>query len=423
MWNYLMNIGLLLFVALTFSACASNTEQPSQAGTVELGANCDADTECKRGVCDQDVCALAGTDCEADEQCLSWEFCDEGTCVDKCALMGVCSGDAICRRGECIPSEENACEDLMDCSPYEVCNQGTCVSNGTCEPAYQGWFMNADGVCEEGIKSGCSNPFPHNTEEECQQALDGTVTSCPESSDPFFDTVDDVAGKGLRCEYGEECCCGECHPSLVCHAEAGGEVSCYATDACLIPGCPCETKEDCKSGETCADGFCQPAQTCMAYWEGAELEDGICVAKSGSGCSNPFTYDSVGHCCHENPGACELTYEEETCVNAGGDWKLFTNTCVDRCGAGDVCGDAMTMGCDCGPDACWNGKACVGNREITACKADTDCAQGKVCETNREGSKVCVSGCHDDDDCMGDMVCNTDIQCVTIPCPGQCQAP
>jgi len=52
----------------------------------------------------------------------------------------------------------------------------------------------------------------------------------------------------------------------------------------------------------------------------------------------------------------ELTPEQKACAEGGGQWKAFPNTCVDDCGYAhvDVCGDAVTEGCDCGFFMCWN---------------------------------------------------------------------
>ena len=50
------------------------------------------------------------------------------------------------------------------------------------------------------------------------------------------------------------------------------------------------------------------------------------------------------------------------CVEAGGTWKQFPNTCVDSCNLarnpGVVCGQALTEGCECGQNMCWNGYTC-----------------------------------------------------------------
>jgi len=55
------------------------------------------------------------------------------------------------------------------------------------------------------------------------------------------------------------------------------------------------------------------------------------------------------------------------CESAGGTYKTFPTNCVDSCEftrKGNKimrCGEAMTDGCDCGPDKCWNGVSCEPN--------------------------------------------------------------
>ena len=58
--------------------------------------------------------------------------------------------------------------------------------------------------------------------------------------------------------------------------------------------------------------------------------------------------------------------EELECMGVGGEWKTFTNGCVDSClkersEEPVFCTQALTDGCDCGSDRCWNGKSCEGN--------------------------------------------------------------
>ena len=54
---------------------------------------------------------------------------------------------------------------------------------------------------------------------------------------------------------------------------------------------------------------------------------------------------------------------QQACEDAWGDWKQFQNTCVNSCayrrGEVEVCGQALTMGCECGSNMCWNGNTCV----------------------------------------------------------------
>ncbi len=55
------------------------------------------------------------------------------------------------------------------------------------------------------------------------------------------DTGDSCVGfeNNLTCEFGEECCCGQCFPSLICEC-SGGQWGCFFSDACLAP-CPTDS--------------------------------------------------------------------------------------------------------------------------------------------------------------------------------------
>jgi hypothetical protein len=75
------------------------------------------------------------------------------------------------------------------------------------------------------------------------------------------------SAEGLSCEYGQECCCGDCGPSISCQCSGGGW-ACLNTDRCLgapieCPERTCEdieaeyaaltsgTNQSCANGETC----------------------------------------------------------------------------------------------------------------------------------------------------------------------------
>src|SRR5262245_45806892 len=58
--------------------------------------------------------------------------------------------------------------------------------------------------------------------------------SCPEQP-PLDETI--IAPEALSCSYGEECCCGKCYPKIMCTAQAGEEIGCFYTEACMNPSC------------------------------------------------------------------------------------------------------------------------------------------------------------------------------------------
>lgn len=64
-------------------------------------------------------------------------------------------------------------------------------------------------------------------------------------------------------------------------------------------------------------------------------------------------------------GCTEIQKDRLNCIKSGGKWKGFSNTCVDSCKyirkEIQVCGQRGTLGCDCGPEMCWNGTSCESN--------------------------------------------------------------
>jgi hypothetical protein len=69
----------------------------------------------------------------------------------------------------------------------------------------------------------------------CNEGVcESTSMGCPDQP-PLDETV--IASVDLRCNYGEECCCGVCHPNMICSALAGEEIGCFFSEACMLPQC------------------------------------------------------------------------------------------------------------------------------------------------------------------------------------------
>lgn len=141
---------------------------------------------------------------------------------------------------------DTGCTDGFECVPSD---DDSCVPS-SCSCDDEGWMCTAD----------CGQNYV------CAPA---TAGSCP-VAEPIGETCD-PADDGLSCEWGTECCCGECFPSTVCEC-TGGSWACYATDACMIPSCEgrvCETDSDCESWEgtlECLDGVCTEVHTPDGGW-------------------------------------------------------------------------------------------------------------------------------------------------------------
>lgn len=146
---------------------------------------------------------------------------------------------------------------------------------------------------------------------------------CPAQEAVIGASCDAASQEGKQCTYGEECCCGQCYPSLVCTC-SGGQYACLSTDACLRPGCPgeCSREVGCAEGEYC------------------DFTDGLCGAvgfSDGKGQCKPLPYDcdagGVGAC------ACDGSTPLNDCEAAarGQDITRFGGCALEAGGFG--CGD------------------------------------------------------------------------------------
>jgi len=66
-------------------------------------------------------------------------------------------------------------------------------------------------------------------------AYEGACVACPAERPEFGSSCDHPAGG--QCTYGQECCCGECHPSLLMECGGGSWVGRHS-EACMLPTCP-----------------------------------------------------------------------------------------------------------------------------------------------------------------------------------------
>ncbi len=135
---------------------------------------------------------------------------------------------------------------------------------------------------------------------------------CPESAEPN----EACSGEGLRCQFGQECCCGTCYPSLDCTC-AGGTWACAATDACLGAPLGCEAPDagtPVDSGTPDAGGSPCPSE---AEVMGASCSsvDLVCEYGTQTCCGQTFpsmrcACDGTGFACHATdycllpPGSC-----------------------------------------------------------------------------------------------------------------------
>ncbi len=165
-----------------------------------------------------------------------------------CETIGeTCSHGEECCCGACYPVQECECTEegwvcaITDACFWPGCDAGTDTStsspvspldggqSGTAPPTDAGRDATVPPLTDSGPNSG-----PDSAVETIQEAGTGSTsasTSTPDSSDacgPLPEGVDLEA---------QECCCGQCHPSMFCHC-VGDTWACGYTDACFIPACP-----------------------------------------------------------------------------------------------------------------------------------------------------------------------------------------
>jgi hypothetical protein len=127
------------------------------------------------------------------------------------------------------------------CGAQELCPRGFACSDGVCikdteEPdACVAEYAVVNGECRRECNQSTTYADKAACCEAHPEACDNVIDRCP--SEPPADDVSLVTIVDLRCEYGEECCCGTCRPSKICSGFAGEELGCFFTDWCLNQSC------------------------------------------------------------------------------------------------------------------------------------------------------------------------------------------
>lgn len=168
---------------------------------------------------------------------------------------------AISACGTTVETLPDGGSDAGDTSPDTVSCEGTNPALSCLD------FGCADGQACEEVAGGCAPSICSCDDEggwmctaDCgpEYACVPADPACP-ATPPIGETCSS-ADEGISCEWGTECCCGDCFASTFCEC-AGGGWGCGATDACFIESCEgqtCEDDSDCEGGDetTCQSGVC-----------------------------------------------------------------------------------------------------------------------------------------------------------------------
>ena len=355
------------------------------AGTCEPGHALDCahlDTDCRVGVCDDDLgdCVLQdrpdGTPCDDFDPCNTGEECAGGICgggsaVD-CSLSGDQCNDVSCSasgsEGNCdtlTPMADGAGCDNGPCVTGETCTSGVCGGGSAVDCATAGDDCNTASCDEGGAEGNCALLAPQPNGTTCDDNLFCTVTDSCVGGDCVGVGNPDCSHLNTDCQVG------------VCDPEAD---DCVTQD---VPnGTACDTGNVCSSNDTCQGGVCTggPGPDCSMF--NTECTAGACNPAGAEGnCDQLNAVDDGTPCPDDN-----LCDGDESCVNGN---------CVDN-GTPVVCEEPLVCDRETGE--------CVID-EPGVCATSDDCPGTQVCAFDL----VCRRPCDGDDDCRTNMTCLTDV--------------
>ena len=264
-----------------------------------------------------------------------------------------------------------------------------------------------------------------------------TSFSCP-SQAPQPNAACSVAGPA--CNFGQECCCGTCYPSMVCQC-TGTSWMCYATDACMIPPDSCSDTAQPDTAEPDTTPVDTAPQVCN------ETSSSLMPCPDAMYCAKPEGQCGGNGVCKQKPSGCSkeympvcgcngITYGNLCAAASAGVAVHYSGTCkeVTKCQVGDnsTCkesqfciGDAGQCSgegqCATKPEVCPMVVkpvcGCDGNSYGNSCEA---AASGVVVALDGECPAACDassnSGCAKSQFCLApDGQCGGKGMCVGIP--------
>ncbi len=230
------------------------------------------------------------------------------------------------------------------------------------------------------------------TPADAPREADAGETGCP----PAAPIGQACSQDGLHCEYGTECCCGQCHPSLVCQC-GGGQFGCYYTDACLIPDCP----DVVDAGDPAEPDAWDPGDPGSGHDAGPAVQCG----------SFPPVFPDFDESCQTDQD-CVVVFHQVNCCGTEVAWGIAASAKAAFDEAEKVC-RSQVPGCGC---PALPTEAEDGNTHWDAAQFSVTCKTGE-CFSYVKGA---TPRCHDANDCEESQICLAPGE--PLPC-GICREP
>ncbi len=322
------------------------------------------------------------------------------------------------------------------------CNYGPQACQcGSCHPAFGCQCVNGSWACWHTDPLDCPEVYqdlPDATSDVSPEAVFDVNTdvnpNCPVDA-PIG--VASACGVPSSCEYGTECCCGQCYPSTVCTCD-GAQWSCYATDACMIQSCP-DVYEDVYEEvyQDVSYDVDQDARQDVDFDAWRDVNPACPIDPpfgQGGGC------DVHGSCEYGTECCCGMCYASTICTCDGMQWTCYaTDACMIP-----SCADVHTelpyevsqdlplwdVSYDGPPPEVYEVYAT--DVSLPACCAkNADCGPGWSCGTEGGDMGTCKPAlpygeCWSQEDCatgftcQGASVCPCNADCFVADQPGKC---
>jgi hypothetical protein len=309
-----------------------------------------------------------------------------------------------------LPSEGEFCVGSVACTyGPEACQCGRCNPAFGCQCVDGSWrcWHTDPLLCDDIIVDVESPEVFYDIDFDASYDVNPDAQpGCP-SQAPIG--IQMYCGEVRTCEYGTECCCGQCYASTVCTCNGEGW-GCYATDACMVVSCP-DVMEDVFTPDVSYDVNPDASQD-VHYdaYEDVQLPWEVVDDGPRPDVTEVWTGDvPVPACCTKNAD-CGPGWSCGTAGDGNGTCKpaLPYGECWSQedCATGSTCQGASVCACNAAcfiPDQ--SGK-CI-TMPGGCCWVDGDCDAGQVCRAQGGGFGL-PGSCVDDPRgaaCMGDSAC------------------